>query len=71
MLMTMNYVVTFQTNGSEFWPCSYQDYMPDKLFSFNERAGSLNKITSELQLIADLGFNTVRVVKLIESIGKS
>lgn len=68
MLLTANYIVTFQSDGETIWPSSYQGYQHNKRFTYNNREGSLQKLAAELQMMADMGFNSVRVVQLIENV---
>src|SRR5680860_197744 len=64
--IVLNYVVTLQTDGKDFWACSYQGYNPNAEFKYKTKATSHDQLRANMTLIKDLGFNTVRIVGIGE-----
>jgi hypothetical protein len=64
--MVLNYIVNLQTNGRDLWPAPYQGYTPGYRFAHGDRDSCLLQIRSDLRLMREMGFNTVRIVKLAE-----
>ena len=64
--MVMNYIVAFQSDGSELWPAAYPGYTKGYRYPYRNRDSCLMQIDADLKLIKELGFNAVRIVKLAE-----
>lgn len=62
----LNYVVSLQTDGKDFWACSYKGYNPNAKFYYKTKETSHAQIKAEMSLIKELGFNTVRLVGIGE-----
>ncbi|MDF1674118.1 MAG: cellulase family glycosylhydrolase [Vicingaceae bacterium] len=60
--IVLNYIVSWQTNGKDYWGSPTADY--GKLYTNKEEAH--NALLSEFELIKELGFNTVRIVGIGE-----
>ena len=63
--VALNFVVSLRGNDSALWPAVYISYLPDVLWSDN-RDTCLAQLKSTLQLVKDLGFNTVRLTHICE-----
>ncbi|OFY93642.1 MAG: hypothetical protein A3K10_12530 [Bacteroidetes bacterium RIFCSPLOWO2_12_FULL_31_6] len=64
--IVLNYTVSLQTDGKDFWACSYKGYNPNAEFKYNTKETSQNQLRADMILIKDLGFNTVRIVGIGE-----
>jgi len=60
--IVLNYIVSWQTNGKDYWGSPTADY--GKLYTNKEEAHKA--LLSEFELIKELGFNTVRIVRIGE-----
>jgi hypothetical protein len=64
--MVLNYKVSLQTDSSLVWPCPYLGYSKGGVPRFVTRDSSLMELRADLQLIRELGFNSVRIVGIGE-----
>lgn len=60
--IVLNYIVSWQTNGKDYWGSPTADY--GKLYTNKQEA--YKTLLSEFELIKELGFNTVRIVGIGE-----
>lgn len=66
MPMVLNYMVNLQTDGENIWASSSNDYQPGNKFKFTTKDSCLAQLQKELNLIKNMGFNAVRVVRIGE-----
>lgn len=64
--MVLNFIVSLQSNGDEFWATSYKGYYPDSKFCYSTKEESQKKLIADLNLVKDLGFNTIRITSIGE-----
>lgn len=64
--IVLNYIVSFQTDGKDFWGCSYKGYNPNSEFHYKTKKASFAQLRADMNLIKELGFNTVRIVGIGE-----
>lgn len=64
--LTINYIAGMQADKDSLWPCSFIAYNPDSKFQFITRDSSLMQLKAEMDLIKEMGFNSVRIVGIGE-----
>ncbi|HRB26190.1 MAG TPA: cellulase family glycosylhydrolase, partial [Bacteroidia bacterium] len=64
--LAVNYRVALQTNGKQLWPSAYKGYDDGNRYRFTNRDSSLEELNNDFQLIADMGFNSIRIVGIGE-----
>ncbi|HEX5000922.1 MAG TPA: cellulase family glycosylhydrolase [Bacteroidia bacterium] len=64
--VALNYMVSLQANDSTMWPSSFRAYGINSNFNYTTKDSSLMQLQAEMQMIKDLGFNTVRLVGIGE-----
>lgn len=64
--ITINYIAGMQADKDSLWPCSFIAYNPDSKFQFTTRDSSLMQLKAEMDLIKEMGFNSVRIVGIGE-----
>jgi|JRYD01.1.fsa_nt_gb hypothetical protein len=60
--LAVNYRVALQTDGKLLWPSAYRGYDEGNRYRFTNRDSSLEELRNDFQLIADMGFNSIRIV---------
>lgn len=64
--IVLNYIVNIQSDGKSFWVAPTADYEKNKKFRFINKDSTLMQFKAEMNLIKNLGFNTVRIVGIGE-----
>lgn len=64
--ITLNYIVSLQTDGKNIWPCPYTGYNKDSKFQYRTKDSCLLQLKADMNLIKELGFNCVRLVGIGE-----
>lgn len=65
--IALNYVVTMQANDNgDLWPSSFNGYNAGEKYRYTGKDSSLMELKAELDLIKEMGFNTVRIVRIGE-----
>lgn len=59
--LMLNYVVSFRNTGSEFWLSPVRDYENPDIYESDTKAGTDAQINAHMQLIREMGFNSVRI----------
>jgi hypothetical protein len=57
----LNYVVTFRNSGDDFWLSPIRDYGDVQIYDSGTREGTHEKIHAHMQLIREMGFNSLRI----------
>ncbi|HND17404.1 MAG TPA: hypothetical protein PLQ17_10965, partial [Saprospiraceae bacterium] len=60
--LAVNYRVALQTDGQQLWPSAYKGYDEGNRYRFTNKDSSLEELKNDFQLIADMGFNSIRIV---------
>jgi hypothetical protein len=60
--IAINYLVSLQANGQAVWPSSSQSYFPGGRYQFTTMDSSIAELNAEMELIKEMGFNSVRIV---------
>ena len=60
--LAVNYRVALQTDGKQLWPSAYKGYDEGNRYRFTNKDSSLEELKNDFQLIADMGFNSIRIV---------
>ena len=60
--LAVNYRVALQTDGQQLWPSAYKGYDEGNRYRFTNKDPSLEELKNDFQLIADMGFNSIRIV---------
>jgi len=63
--IALNFVVSLCTNDTAMWPAVYVSYLPQEKWE-TDRISSLEELKATMQLIKDMGFNTVRLTHIGE-----
>jgi hypothetical protein len=63
--IALNFVVSLRANDTAMWPAVYISYLPEELWSSNKDSCQ-KQLKNTLQLIKDMGFNTVRLTHIGE-----
>ncbi len=68
--VTLNYMVSVQTDEqeSELWPCAYTGYNKGFKNLYTTKDSCLMQLKADMELIKEMGFNTVRLVSIGEEI---
>ncbi|MBI5218441.1 MAG: cellulase family glycosylhydrolase [Bacteroidia bacterium] len=69
--VTVNYIVSLQADKKDFWPCPYKGYNKDSNFKYKTKDSCLMQLQADMELIKELGFNTVRLVGVEPLVDKS
>ncbi|MCO6499618.1 MAG: cellulase family glycosylhydrolase [Vicingus serpentipes] len=64
--ITLNYIVRLQANENDVWPCPASEYINQKGHLYTSKDSCLIQLESDMLLIKQLGFNTVRIVGIGE-----
>jgi len=64
--VTINYIAGMQADKDSLWPCSFIAYNPDSKFQFTTKDSCLMQLKAEMDLIKEMGFNSVRIVGIGE-----
>lgn len=59
--LAVNYVLSLQGDDKETWPCIYFGYHEDSKSRFVTKDSSLMELQGDMDLIKEMGFNTVRL----------
>ena len=65
--VVMNIQVNVVFDGHSMWPASYSGYNPGDRYRFHDADRSAEQLHAELALLAQNGFNTVRVTGFVEA----
>ncbi len=60
--LAVNYRVALQSDGQQLWPSAYKGYDEGNRYRFTNKDSSLEELKNDFQLIADMGFNSIRIV---------
>jgi len=63
--IVVNYIASLQTDGKDLWACPSYDYNTDTILTLTKDS-CLNRLKADMNLIKQLGFNTVRIVGIGE-----
>jgi hypothetical protein len=64
--VTLNYMVSIQTDEKELWPCSFISYNDEKKYRFTTKDSNLLQLKAEMDLIKEMGFNSIRIAGIGE-----
>jgi len=64
--IVLNYMVNIYTDGKSMWPVPNRDYGNGSKFRFEKPYELRKEFMAEMQMIRDMGFNTVRIVGIGE-----
>lgn len=64
--IALNFMVSLQTDGKELWSCSYTGYNLGFVNRYTTKDSCLIQLKADLDLIREMGFNTIRVVAIGE-----
>ncbi len=64
--ITINYIVGMQADKDSLWPSSFIAYNQDAKFQFITKDSCLMQLKAEMDLIKEMGFNSVRLVGIGE-----
>lgn len=64
--ITINYIVSIQADKNGLWACPYTGYNMDARHRFVNKDSSLMELKADMDLIRELGFNSVRIVGIGE-----
>lgn len=64
--VTLNYMVSLQSDGKELWPCAYTGYNMGNRNRYTSKDSCLMELQADMDLIRQMGFNTVRLVGIGE-----
>ena len=62
----INFVISLRVNDTAMWPAIYVGYGPNGEFAYDDKISSLKDLQAHLNLVKDLGYNTVRLVGIGE-----
>ena len=62
----INFVISLRVNDTAMWPAIYVGYGPNGLFPYDDKISSLKDLQAHLNLVKELGYNTVRLVGIGE-----
>jgi hypothetical protein len=66
--VAVNYIAALGTDGKEMWARPSPDYSDDSLTGYMRKDSCLIALRADMQLIKQMGFNTIRVVGIGEEI---
>lgn len=66
--VTLNYMVSVQTDGKILWPSAYTGYNAGFKNLYTTKDSCLMQLRADMDLIKEMGFNTVRFVSIGEEI---
>ena len=61
--LTLNYIAELRYNNNQFWISSCEDYSNKKSRVYVQKDSSILEFKSHMQLIKDMGFNSIRFVR--------
>ena len=64
--LTINYFVSARLDGDNYWACPCFDYNTDKRYTYTSKDSSLKELKADMDLIREMGFNSVRLVGMCE-----
>jgi len=64
--ITLNYMASLQTDGKNLWACSYTGYNPGFVNRYITKDSCLMQLKADMDLIKEMGFNTVRIAAVGE-----
>lgn len=64
--VVINYMASLQTDGTAMWPCTYQGYNQGFRHLYVSRDSCLMQLKADMDLIKEMGFNSVRIVGIGE-----
>ncbi len=64
--ITLNYMISMQTDKNVFWPSAFKGYDPNGNFAYTSRNESLKELQNDFDLIKDMGFNSIRLAGIGE-----
>jgi len=65
--VALNYILTLQGNAEgEIWASPFDGYNPDNKYLYTNRDSCRMQLKAELDLIREMGFNTIRLVRIGE-----
>ena len=64
--IAINYVAGLRTDGIEFWPSPFPEYGPMAKKELFDKDSSLKILKADLEMIKQMGFNTVRFTNIGE-----
>lgn len=64
--LALNYIVTLQADANELWPSPYAGYLDTNGRLFSTKDSALAQLRADMELIREMGFNTVRVTGIGE-----
>lgn len=59
--VAVNYLLSFQTDGSSIWPSPSNHYGNSSKFLYTTRDSCLLQLKADMELIKEMGFNTIRL----------
>ena len=65
--LTLNYIVSMQIDRNGICPCPYIGYNPDTKYLYTTKDSSLMQLKAQMDLIKEMGFNSVRLVGIGET----
>lgn len=66
--LTVNYIAGLMTDKDSVWPCSSFAYSPTDSFRYTTKDSCLLQLKAEMDLIKEMGFNSVRIVGIGEEV---
>tara|TARA_R110001592_G_scaffold89033_2_gene261935 strand:+ start:1104 stop:2576 length:1473 start_codon:yes stop_codon:yes gene_type:complete len=60
--IALNFITSAQTDGESFWVSSYKGYNPNSKFVYKNKTDAHKQLQTDMDLIKEMGFNTVRIV---------
>jgi len=65
--LAVNYIVGLQMNRKEIWPCPSKSYNPIyNHFEITNRDSCYKQLVADMDLIKEMGFNTVRIIGIAD-----
>ncbi len=65
--IAVNYKVSMGGDKNELWPCPFFGYTPDAMSSPATKDSCLMQLRADMELIREMGFNSVRIVGIGEA----
>ena len=65
--IVLNYVTSLQKDSNTIWASAYNGYNPDSKIFYKSKKEAQQQLLANLNLIKDLGFNTVRITSIGEA----
>jgi hypothetical protein len=69
--MAVNYIISFRWDGEALWCGPASDYQRVRADHFTTKDSTLQRFRADMELIKDMGFNTVRLVGLSHDQGRN